>query len=103
MTWLMLLLCLCASSVAALAQKNAAPGYIVLEKGDTRDLSYVDPIEMVVKLEDSTRTEALLLQRIYLGSNLSLFYYQDVVKEHFFVYDNDKMQELIIRYKTGEA
>jgi hypothetical protein len=61
------------------------------------DMTYLDKWELTVVNVDSTRWDTVFLKLLYQGKNLSLYTRQDV-KERFFIYDNGKMQELIMKW-----
>ena len=61
------------------------------------DMTYLDKWELTVVNVDSTRWDTVFLKLLYQGKNLSLYTRQDV-KERFFIYDNGRMQELIMKW-----
>lgn len=64
----------------------------------TRSMTYIDRLQYDIRNVDSFITASIPLRLLYKGRQLSLYYYYDV-KDHFFVYDQEKMQELMIRYR----
>ena len=61
------------------------------------DMTYLDKWELTVVNVDSTRWDSVFLKLLYQGKNLSMYTCRDV-KERFFIYDKEKMQELIIKW-----
>ena len=148
--------------MAAVGQNRVAPGYVVLDNGDTlkgqielkghytapdfvyytpasggqgkaysvenckafgtgdeiyerwvvkMDMSCMNRIDFKIFFEDSTLVDTVFLKQVYKGKHLTLYKYyrgnetgflkSDREKMHFFLYDNDKLQELIISYKDA--
>jgi hypothetical protein len=61
------------------------------------DMTYLDKWELTVVNIDSTRWDSVFLKVLYQGKNLGMYTCHDV-KERFFIYDNGRMQELIIKW-----
>jgi hypothetical protein len=61
------------------------------------DMTYLDKWELTVVNIDSTRWDSVFLKVLYQGKNLGMYTCYDV-KERFFIYDNGRMQELIIKW-----
>ena len=61
------------------------------------DMTYLDKWDLTIRNVDSTRWDTVFLRLIYKGKHLSMYARQDV-KERFFIYDNGKMQELIMKW-----
>jgi hypothetical protein len=78
---------------------------VVLEDGGTYrswevsfEISYIDGLNFDVKHEDSTTRAVLLLEKIYTGLKLDLYYCQTKTKEYFFVCANDKIESFVLKY-----
>ncbi|MBC7902910.1 MAG: hypothetical protein H7Y27_05785 [Gemmatimonadaceae bacterium] len=64
----------------------------------TRDLTFIDPIELSIQLQDSLSTEKVPLRVLHQGKKLTLFHLYDR-RDHFFVDDRLGVQELLQRYR----
>lgn len=64
----------------------------------SRNMTYVDKFNFTIRNVDSFLTASIPMRLLYKGRQLSLYYYYDV-KDHFFVYDETRMQELLVRYR----
>ncbi|MGN6165402.1 MAG: hypothetical protein ACTHOF_12760 [Flavisolibacter sp.] len=64
----------------------------------TRNMCYVDKFNLEIVNIDSSITASIPLKLLYKGNQLSLYYFYDV-KDHFFVYDGNNMQELLVFYR----
>lgn len=61
------------------------------------DMTYLDKWELTIVNVDSTRWDSVFLRLLYKGKSLSLYERLDV-KQRYFIYDNQRMQELIFKY-----
>lgn len=67
------------------------------------ELSYIDSLNLMVKHEGITVLKVLLLQKIYAGTKLDLYYYHTRTKDFYFVHSNGKIEQLLMRFKTNET
>lgn len=67
------------------------------------DLSYIDKIDLEVRNEDSSVQTTLLLKKIFNGTKMDLYCSYTATKEYFFIYSNNTIEPLIVKYKTYEA
>ena len=72
-------------------------------KAVTLDLSYIDPQNLVVKSEGFTASKVLLLQKIYSGTRLDVYYFHTGTKDYYFISAEGRIEELLMRYKTFET
>jgi hypothetical protein len=70
----------------------------ILIKTVRRSLEYIDPSDFNIKWVDSTDTETIPLTPLYIGRKISLYEFYDKVS-YFFIYDGEKMTQLIQRYR----
>jgi hypothetical protein len=73
------------------------------------DMSCMSRIDFNIVYEDSTLVDTVFLKRVFKGNSFALYKYyrgnetgllkDEKEKMHFFLYDNEKLQELIISYK----
>ena len=61
------------------------------------DMTYLDKWDLTIVNIDSTRWDSVFLKLVYKGRLLSLYERLDV-KQRYFLYDNQRMQELILKY-----
>ncbi|HYF31963.1 MAG TPA: hypothetical protein VD993_12660 [Chitinophagaceae bacterium] len=93
-----------AASPAKTYPLNQVKGYRLSNSKDVyqkwyvkMDMTYLDKWDLTITNVDSTRWDSVFLRLLYKGKSLSMYDRLDV-KQRYFIYDNERMQELILKY-----